>query len=93
MPEQVKHTPGPWRVGKRAKMRIVAGDDDTVASTGGDPTMPAEANARLIAAAPDMYEALGALLELHGGIMNGCDCESCKIALRARAAIAKAEGR
>lgn len=48
-----------------------------------------EANARLIAAAPDLLFALGALLDLHEG---GGETTSPTCAI-ARAAIAKAEGR
>lgn len=46
-------TPGPWRVDSRATTRIVAGVNDTVATTGcqGDQRDSWEANARLAAAA------------------------------------------
>jgi hypothetical protein len=53
-----------------------------------------DANARLIAAAPDLLEALKAMLDT--GHMCGYDCEmdkSCPIGEQARAAIAKAEGK
>lgn len=99
MEAQVRHTPGPWKPfgpgikasmvsstlksGRRVSFRVACckdGDDDTVA-----------ANARLIAAAPDMLAALKDLLfnADHG---NGLEAQH-KAWDRARDAIAKAEGR
>lgn len=88
-----KHTPGPW-IAKRGSVRIAATPDDGVAECwrhvdGGTlcPTLEeACANARLIAAAPDMLTALQCIA-LHApsldviGIRELCD-----------AAIAKATG-
>ena len=60
------HTPGPWKIGKFSKTSVVAGKR-LVANTGGfqsnfEDTLPANlANARLVAAAPEL---LGALREL-----------------------------
>lgn len=53
-------TPGPWRIDSRRSLRVVAGDDDTVASVGSQPSLQDDwvANARLIASAPDMLKAL-----------------------------------
>ena len=55
-----------------------------------------EANARLIAAAPELLEALGGLLQIHAEDMNEagfvppvCECELCA---NAREAIRKAKG-
>jgi hypothetical protein len=57
-------TPGPWVKDRHGQL---SGPDGTIVCTkglglsislGGDPYPVAEANARLIAAAPDMYEAL-----------------------------------
>jgi hypothetical protein len=91
----MKHTPGPWgyfchhtegswHIG--ANPTTYAKGDPTIANLGqiGDQ----EANARLIAAAPEMLEALrGLLSETEDGIAT---CPLTRI--RARAAIAKAEG-
>ena len=95
-----KHTPGPWdraqvihtkacRIGTRARPVC------DVLPYKGEPTPEDNANARLIAAAPDMYEALKGMLEdyedQHGQGVCDCDthvpvCNSCL----SRAALAKA---
>jgi len=64
---QGAHTPGPWRVDPKAAFRVVAGVDDTVANTGCQSDLRDcwEHNATLIAAAPDMLEALRAHAEWH----------------------------
>jgi hypothetical protein len=49
-----KHTPGPWETGGR----IVVGDGMVVADCGEG----AESNARLIAAAPELLDALSAIV-------------------------------
>jgi hypothetical protein len=87
--EQAKHTPGPWHVDPRAAARVCAGLD-TVASCGNDSGLRDawEANARLIAAAPDLLRVAHLLvswLDEEEGAHKLCDA--------ARAAIAKAEGR
>ena len=52
-------TPGPWRLRYGAAfIRVVAGPDATTVADG----IPNEANARLIEAAPEMLEALEALM-------------------------------
>lgn len=73
MSENVKHTPGPWHVKRAAVLTdggydyaICSADTEVIAEafarTSATNWPPAEANARLIAAAPEMYEALKALL-------------------------------
>lgn len=97
-----KHTPGPWKVG--------GDDDDIVVMTG--PFFVAtihencnhgctDANARLIAAAPDLLEALRASNKAAERIAEFCrksgrdfDADHWQaIAEAGEAAIAKAEGR
>lgn len=89
-------TPGPWVVGSindTAVFRVGADQVRyTIAVAVGDHTEPdswpaARATARLIAAAPDLYEALRELL-------NALPSATTNPAIKtARAAIAKAEGR
>ena len=62
------HTKGPWEASDRGDYddfdgdsRVVLGDDIRVAVVHDRGTQEAEANARLIAAAPDMLEALEAM--------------------------------
>ena len=90
-----KHTPGPWKIGKF--LRVYGGEKDhfggqmLIANVnggrvgGGD----GDANARLIAAAPDLLEALKGWTAWAG---DGSDNEELTYITRARAAIAKAEG-
>lgn len=55
--KQASHTPGPWRADHKAHCRVLAGENDTVATTGcqSDLIDQWEANACLIAAAPTMF--------------------------------------
>jgi hypothetical protein len=66
------HTPGPWTVdpepNKAGNLEVCVGDEAiTYVGCGWSPEV--QANARLIAAAPEMYEALMQIAELDG------DCE------------------
>lgn len=63
-----KHTPGPWHVigsrkQKYASARFIRAGCAFVGKTYGHEGQPADANARLIAAAPAMLEALQACRE------------------------------
>jgi hypothetical protein len=102
-----KHTKGPWEFKEvapghtyRTKRRSWAvGVSDTregIAYVYGDD----EANARLIAAAPDMYASLKEMIgygvppvdaPCHYGIVTQDKCSYCQRILRAAAAIQKAE--
>lgn len=92
-----KHTPGPWRVSaapltpdvstRWIEVYSVDPCDDVASVTGGN-LKTAQANARLIAAAPDLLAALEEILRIHsqaGGSIPG-------IGRAAREAIAKAGG-
>lgn len=92
-----KFTPGPWTVvlakGSYQRPALVMAGDKTVASCLGNQLEPeatsigeATANARLIAAAPD-------LLALAEGVAEYFAGTDAPLGERARAAIAKAEGR
>jgi hypothetical protein len=103
MSEELKHTPGPWTLllDDRYRPGVEASDsaisivifgvknkDDDYAGIRGKDDQEATANAHLIAAAPELLEALKTLAtqaESHGAEGIYWD--------KARAAIAKAEGR
>jgi hypothetical protein len=89
----VQHTPGPWQVNSNDPLHVCDADGESrgcspiaFVQVGNDGRWTAKANARLIAAAPELLERLEELLEysenLRGsGVYN-----------RARAAINKATG-
>lgn len=87
-----KHTPGPWRLwGKADPSQVISDATGFIAQTlGGND----EANARLIAAAPELLEALKNLDEAYcrsGGPLTRAERnEDRKRLIAARAAIAKA---
>lgn len=96
------HTPGPWAYDPDSKevfgsteehgcgwIALVEGNDSS------DQPLPAEmraANARLIAAAPELLAALKELVEYDDGSNDPGDL-GYEILQRCKAAIAKAEGR
>lgn len=88
-----KHTPGPWKVDKRERETLItAAAMPYVAAVSsslhGQPGT-GEANARLIAAAPDLLDALQCYVMLYASL----DTEGKqKLRDRAEAAITKAEG-
>lgn len=95
--EQAKHTPGPWRT------RLATGTCDTLISGAdagvavipfryGTPESRA-ANARLIAAAPDLYAACILAREWLANSVPTCEIGGPKPLPVIEAAIAKAEGR
>jgi hypothetical protein len=92
-----KHTPGPWIYDAQCIDPIIIATEDRetglarVQSWSGTPSgEECIANARLIAAAPELLQALKGLLAYTLHIMEpGDNAET----LAARAAIAKAEGR
>jgi hypothetical protein len=99
---QAKHTPGPWV----ADGVLINGPDGMIGELGfglrGDPEM--QANARLMAAAPDLLAALEATVtplirlgdfignEDAGGVSGLGAFDRCAIILKVHAAIAKAKG-
>lgn len=90
-----KHTPGPWEACERGdyedfdgNSNVILGDDRRIAVVQNNGSEEAEANAYLVAAAPDLLEALASLL-------RKVECGSalhCSLCDQARAAIAKAKG-
>lgn len=92
------HTPGPWMAGVPASGRgggvnvVAAGGAVAMVydhiKDGGNPSR--DADARLIAAAPDLLAACIAIAEVFGIPADGC--EGNPHAIQVRAAIAKATG-
>lgn len=91
-----KHTPGPWHVHDRWYIGTVGEGIRTHAEVKCCVNVPAhdheqhEANARLIASAPDLLAAVKELLEVRTG--DGLLDPACAAFGRAQAAIRKAEG-
>jgi hypothetical protein len=94
---ETKFTPGPWIWGDDYQGLYGAGPNNQVLyyfcgegmSLGYNKHM--DANAHLIAAAPDLYEALEDLIINDFG-SDGWNSRMERIAIRARAALAKARG-
>jgi hypothetical protein len=108
--EQAKHTPGPWRWTNEFRTRdnsitesLIGHEGYGIMSCDGLPNSPKRANARLIAASPQMLkalrrialeaEAVASILEEVGESVTGCKKRAQWIADWSREAIAKAEGR
>lgn len=92
------HTPGPWRVGETRHdydcvIRNAENDPVCVGVVAGYSKRTARANARLMAAAPEMLEALKAFLRAWRSPPTGNFEERGEAYEAARTAIAKAEGR
>lgn len=97
-----KHTPGPWVVSANSPFLVRAGDDTTgrhIAHAGPASYHPSfevdEPNARLIAAAPELLEALERLVTeiiLSDVDMEYIDSHFKPHIEKARAAVAKATG-
>jgi len=104
-----KHTPGPWTVGGIGSVKGTDSSDIFIQDRrgasiahviynepGGDDPAECMADARLIAAAPDLLEALKEIIDFIGPkdpvCIKGPNCETCRLADAARAAITKAEG-
>lgn len=104
MVSENKHTPGPWSYGHLGTEALWIGPDHNqtpVAHVYHDMEYARDnsrANARLIAAAPEMLEALPDLSHVISWLENGCDPASAAKELRIyqgriERAKAKAEGR
>ena len=96
-----KHTPGPWKVSLTDDTTVIAPDNSVIAEIDGDYNQPdlwpiMEANARLIAAAPELLEALKDCIKrlrkcaLHNGNSEDAVNAMCE---QFDTAIAKVEGR
>ncbi len=87
-----EHTPGPWKINEASKIEIIAeGEPMVIARTPNKLYQKeSEANARLIAAAPDLLDALTELL--NGDHPNRQYIQGHPAAAKARAAISRATG-
>lgn len=94
-PDTLNHTPGPWHLGGRNNAIVYAQDGYAVANAEtyhGEHGGAFESNARLIAAAPELLEALrDALAALLYPVTH--ESSRAAIATKAYATIAKVEGR
>jgi hypothetical protein len=87
---ETKHTPGPWRYQENsdAYTHIVrAGTDDYICGCGQGSDGTCEANARLIAAAPELLEALEEFVA-----SRGASTDFARAYVKAEAVIRKAKG-
>ena len=87
-----EHTPGPWYTSRHEDYTEVwkdYGDERTRIATADDGWIEAAANARLIAAAPDLQSAL---IDLLAYVEEGYGDTDSEEGRKARAAIAKAMG-
>lgn len=94
----VKHAPGPWAAGTEDGDPIMSGcvfemtgGRMVCSMTGYFPWQQRLANARLIAAAPDLLDALAGLMEACGAL-RGTPAADTTAEAKARAAISKATG-
>ena len=100
--KRTTHTPGPWecRIARRSNCyEIIGPDNEGIADTGNWPEenmLENEGNARLIASAPEMLEALEEIAQGRGGFSKD-NYEFAKNVIEnmkalAEAAIARAKG-
>ena len=95
----MKHTPGPWKIDTRAERLFIDADNfGTVCRFMMDPPNTSigretEANARLIAAAPDAYDLLKAAIERVELANNECNNIMAAWLNDARTVINRIEGR
>jgi len=90
--EKMKHTPGPWKADNWATGWTVSAPDSHYSVCHLEDCNNAEANAHLIAAAPDLLEACKNL-NAWVGVTLGYEYDEDPIAEKVCKAIAKAEGR
>jgi hypothetical protein len=81
----MKHTPGPWKV-QEAFNRIET-EREIIATVDGGELGNGKANARLIAAAPELYEAADAMLSALADYMLDAGLDVLAERLRRKAAV------
>jgi hypothetical protein len=89
-----KHTPGPWHVFKDSSIYSKHADYTLAEMVAGMTVEEWDANARLMAAAPELLEALQSFLNWSDSVYYGEDTrrELVRAKDKARAAIVKATG-
>jgi hypothetical protein len=83
------HSPGPW-VFDESDHSIYCGDDWPCVASFSDADLPSPANGRLMAAAPELLEALELMLSQYGCSCGDPDCDMWNDSEIAREAIRKA---
>jgi hypothetical protein len=91
------HTPGPWQIedctpGESTGLRFEVGTKDSVIARTTDGLKEAHANARLIAAAPEMYEMCKLLEECMENIDGRDGWDASYELAKVREVLAKVEG-
>ena len=86
-----EHSPGPWDFCKFDYSIYRVGEWTCVASFS-DAYLPTPADARLMAAAPELLEALELMLREYGCRCGESGCDMCRDSEIAREAIRKARG-
>jgi len=91
------HTPGPWQIedctpGESTGLRFKVGTKDSVIARTTDGWKEAHANARLIAAAPEMYEMCKLLEECMENIDGRDGWDASYELAKVREVLAKVEG-
>lgn len=86
-----QHSPGPWRFDDRC-YAIYRGDDWSVVASFSDADLPSPADAHLMAAAPELLEALELMLREYGCRCGESGCDMCQDSEIAREAIRKGKG-
>lgn len=94
--KMAEYTRGPWRLSPTDDTVVIADDGSEIATIDGDYNQPEtwpimEANARLIAAAPEIADALADMLNLRDEIIFGMvDGNEIERVVAARMALSKA---
>ena len=75
--KDLRHTPGPWKVSKNGNDIEMANSDNAgIATLYAISELQDKANAKLIAASPEMLEALKAMTEHYVDLVNSSDAGS-----------------
>ena len=87
----LQHSPGPWMFDE-LDYAIYGGDDWPCVASFSDAYLPTPADGRLMAAAPELLEALELMLRDYGCRCGEPGCDMCRDSEIAREAIRKGKG-